>query len=230
MMKQLPERRWAYRIDQQGNQLPGGNTNTLAKGQKEKFKMAKNWKVGEAVVAIQSGSTEDKLDIGRRFPLFAILAAQTNEAGVTLLNCVPEYVTARKIESVLKGELQEGSEDGGGNEDEDEKPATKKQAKAPAKSNDDELEGKSPKELFAIAQELGVEVEPKKTADYYIKAIKKHQEAEAKKAAAAKNKGGSKKAAEEEEDWGDDEEETKPAKGKGSAKKASEEEDDDWDL
>ena len=69
--------------------------------------MAKNWKVGEAVKAIKAGNKEDILDIGRRFPLFANLAAQTNEAGVALLDCVPEYVSARKIESVLKGDVQE---------------------------------------------------------------------------------------------------------------------------
>ena len=47
--------------------------------------MAKNWKVGEAVRAIKSGNKEDILDIGRRFPLFANLAAQVNEAGVSML-------------------------------------------------------------------------------------------------------------------------------------------------
>lgn len=188
--------------------------------------MAKNWKVGEAVKAVQIGNVEDVLDIGRRFPLFARLAAQTNEAGVALLDCVPDYVTARKLESVLKGEAQsdENGEDG---EDQaapaaEPAPASKKkdEPKAAA-SNEDVLAGKSPKELFAIAKEMGVAVEPKQPAEVYIKAIKKAQAeaAKAAKAAAAK----APKA--DEEDWGDEEPAAKPAKG---GKKKDEE--DEWDI
>ena len=191
--------------------------------------MARNWKVGEAVEAIKSGNKEDILDIGRRFPLFANLAAQVNEAGVALLICVPEYCTARKIESVLKGDVQESE---GTEEDAAEEEAPKKAAKkaAPKKAekkeeeDDDSLESKSAKELFEMCKEAGLKVKPKQDKSVYIEAL---QEAE--------------QDSEEEDDWGDEEEEEeapkKPAKKapakKAPAKKAAKEEEDDdedWEV
>ena len=188
--------------------------------------MAKNWKVGEAVRAIQAGNKEDILDIGRRFPLFANLAAQTNEAGATLLDCVPDYCTARKIESVLKGDVQETE---GEDEAAEETPAPKKapakaEKKAPAKAkakakeeveeDEDDLESKSAKELFNMCQEAGLKVKAKQDKAVYIKALK---EAEA---------------ADDEDDWEEEEEPApkKPAK-KAPAKKAKDEDDDDdWEV
>ena len=187
--------------------------------------MAKNWKVGEAVQAIQSGNKEDILDIGRRFPLFANLAAQVNEAGVSLLNCVPDYCTARKIESVQEAE-DEGTE-----EEEVETPAPKKAEKkaAPKKAakkveveedeeDDDSLESKSAKELFEMCKEAGLRVKPKQDKSVYIEALKS--------------------ANEEEDDWDDEEEEEKPKKSEKKAekkapKKAAKKEDaddEDWDI
>ena len=110
--------------------------------------MAKNWKLGEAVRAIQAGNKEDIIDLGRRFPLFSNLAAQVNEAGMAIIDCVPDYCTARKIESVLKGDVQEAAEgEGEGEGAEEEAPAkkapekTEKKApakKAPKKDEDDD--------------------------------------------------------------------------------------------
>ena len=108
--------------------------------------MAKNWKVGEAVRAIKAGNKEDILDIGRRFPLFANLAAQVNEAGVELLDCVPEYCSARKIESVLKGDVQEAADD---DREEEEAPAEKK---GPVKRKQ-KVEG--PRSLKVITYNVG---------------------------------------------------------------------------
>lgn len=189
--------------------------------------MAKNWKVGEAVKAIQSGSKEDIMDIGRRFPLFANLAAQVNEAGVALLDCVPDYCSARKIESVLKGDVQE-TEEAADTDVEEEAPAPKKapakkeapakkaQKKAPAKEADDEedeLAGKSAKELFEMCKEKGLKVKPKQDKSVYIDALKKAEAAD-----------------EEEDDWGDEEE--APAPKKKAPKKAAkeEDEDEDWEV
>ena len=148
--------------------------------QKEDKKMAKNWKVGEALRAIQSGNKEDIMDIGRRFPLFANLAAQTNEAGASIIDCVPEYVSARKIESVLKGDVQEAET----TEDEDveeeapkkaEKPAKAKKEKAAPKKKeveeDDSLESKSAKELYDMCKEAGLKVKPKQDKAVYIEAL-----------------------------------------------------------
>ena len=192
--------------------------------------MAKNWKVGEAVRAIQAGNKEDIMDIGRRFPLFANLAAQVNEAGVAMLDCVPEYCTARKIESVLKGDVQE-SGDGEDEAAEDEAPAkkpTKEEKKAPAKKaaakkeeSGDDLESKSAKELFDMCKEAGLKVKPKQDKSVYIEALKAANED-----------------ADDDDDWGDEEEEEAPAKkapakkapAKKAAAKKEEDDDDDWEV
>lgn len=202
--------------------------------------MAKNWKFGEAVRAIQAGNKEDIIDLGRRFPLFSNLAAQVNEAGMALIDCVPDYCTARKIESVLKGDVQDSGEDEGAEEEaKEEAPAKKAPAKAekkaPAKkaakraadeedNEEDSLESKSAKELFDMCKEAGLKVKPKQDKSVYIEALKAANE----------------DAEDEEEDWGDDEEEEEApkkapakAKAKPAAKKAAkkdEDDDDDWDV
>lgn len=187
--------------------------------------MAKNWKVGEAVRAIKAGNKEDILDIGRRFPLFANLAAQVNEAGVALIDCVPEYCSARKIESVLKGDVQEAADD---DREEEEAPAEKKapakKAAAKAKKEDDSLESKSAKELFDMCKEAGLKVKPKQDKSVYIDALNAANESE------------------DDEDWEEEEEEEVPAKkapakkaaakpvAKKAAKKDEEDDDDDWEV
>ena len=201
--------------------------------QKEDKIMAKNWKLGEAVRAIQAGNKEDIIDLGRRFPLFSNLAAQVNEAGMAIIDCVPDYCTARKIESVLKGDVQEAAEgEGEGAEEEapEKKAPAKAEKKAPAKKaakkaedDDDSLESKSAKELFDMCKEAGLKVKPKQDKSVYIEALKAANE----------------DAEEEEEDWGDEEEEAPkkaPAKGKAkpAAKKApkkdEDDDDDDWEV
>lgn len=184
--------------------------------------MAKNWTVGQAARAIHAGEKEAIFDIGRRFPLFAVLAAQANAPALEIFDAMPEYMTARKVESILKGDVQ-GSEDDGNEDAEPAAPAKtngngKPANKPAAKSNEEVLEGKTPKELFTLAKELGIAVEPKQPAEIYIKAIKKHQAAEAKKAAAAAKSGGK-----DDDEWGDE-----PAAKKDEPKSAKS--DDDWDL
>lgn len=186
--------------------------------------MAKNWKFGEAVRAIQAGNKEDIQDIGRRFPLFLHLASQVNEAGAALIDCVPDYCTARKIESVLKGDIQpEGEAEA--EEVEEEAPkkapakAEKKPAKKAAKKEEPEAEGleaKSAKELYEMCKEAGLKVKPKQDKSVYIEALNA--------------------ANEEEDDWDEEDEEPapkKPAK-KAPAKKApakkEEDDDDDWEV
>lgn len=190
--------------------------------------MAKNWKFGEAVRAINSGDKEAILDIGRRFPLFANLAAQVNEAGMQLIDCVPEYCSARKIESVLKGDVQESEGDDTEEAVEEEAPkapAKKEKAekapakKAPAKAakkEEDGLESKSAKELFDMCKEAGLKVKPKQDKSVYIEALK---------AAEAED--------EADDDWGDEEEEEAPKKAapkKAAKKPAKEEDEDDWEV
>ena len=64
--------------------------------------------------------------------MFLNLASQVNEAGALLIDCVPDYCTARKIESVLKGEVTEKAEVEE-TEEEEETPKKKPAKKAPAK-------------------------------------------------------------------------------------------------
>ena len=191
--------------------------------------MAKNWKVGEAVRAIMSGNKEDILDIGRRYPLFNNLASQTNEAGAKLLDCIPDYVTARKVESVLKGDANTDSNADAEVETEEveEKVETKakgkKSAKASKKDEDDPYEGKSPKELYDLCKDRGLKVKAKQPAEIYEKALRKDD--------LAKAKVESKAEVDEDDDWGEEDdavEEKKPAKK--SKKKEEEDDDDDWDI
>ena len=205
--------------------------------QRGEIKMAKNWKVGEAVLAIKSGSTGDKLDIGRRFPLFAILAGQTNEAGYELLNCVPDHVTARKIESVLKGDVQPTSDDDSEEVEEVQEaaPVEVKKAKTKAKPVEneeedededeevDEYAGKTAKQLYDLCKERGLKVEPKQKAEAYAKVLTKADAAKAKAKPVAKAK-----AAVEEEPW-DDEDEAPKTKAKPAAKAKAKDE-DEWDI
>lgn len=186
--------------------------------------MAKNWKVGEAVRAIMAGNKEDILDIGRRFPLFLNLASQTNEAGAKILDCVPDYVTARKIEAVLKGDAttDEGGEDTGDvGEEKTKKAESKKETAKESKDTGkkDEYTGKSPKELYELCKSRELKVEAKKPAEVYIKALKADDAKKAKVAAAKK----------EDDDWGD-EDVKEEKKGTKKGKKEEKQEDDDWDI
>ena len=72
--------------------------------------MAKNWKVSEALAAIKKGEVEAIVDIGKRFPLF-LMNTQTFEGLYNLLNALPDYVTVRKLEAILRNGVEENEED-----------------------------------------------------------------------------------------------------------------------
>ena len=198
--------------------------------------MATNWTLAQAKKVITEGTDLAAItDIGRRFPLTALAIAKIgdNEGATTIINALPEHITARKIESVLK----DGIADSGVNDDDDddaedaehdEKPA-KKNAKAKAETDDAE-DAEDPITLYKKCKKAGLKVAPKKSVKYYKDALKKAQEAE-------------NEADDDADDWDDaDDEEEKPAKkaGKAAAKKSKaktepepEDEDDDedeWDI
>ena len=200
--------------------------------------MATNWTLAQAKKVITEGTDLAAItDIGRRFPLTALAIAKIgdNEGATTIINALPEHITVRKIESVLK----DGIADSGANDDDDddaedaerdEKPA-KKNAKAKAET-DDTADAEDPITLYKKCKKAGLKVAPKKSAKYYKDALKKAQEAE-------------NEADGDADDWDDtDDEEEKPAKktGKAAAKKSKaktepepepEDEDDDedeWDI
>lgn len=110
--------------------------------------MAKNWKVAEAVNAIRNGDKDAIVDIGRRFPLFAVNAATVNDGAMGLIEAIPEFITVRKMESVLKKGVDdsevESEEDEIDEEEEEVKPKKEKKeekvAKKKAKKAEEEEE------------------------------------------------------------------------------------------
>lgn len=95
--------------------------------------MAKNWSASEAINTLHEGTDTAAIrDIMTRFPNFALLAIKSNEAAAEMFSFMPEWVTARKVDSWIKnaGKSEETDE---ADEDEDEKPAKKANKEAPAK-------------------------------------------------------------------------------------------------
>lgn len=201
--------------------------------------MAKNWTVADMPAVFKSGNKEDMADVGNRFPLVSMLMARLYEAAPVAFEefakGIPDTVTVRKIEAVLKSgadveDADETEEDV--KEEKKEKAADKKESKKSGKGKKEvkgEYDGMTAKELFTLCKEKGIKVEPKKDEKYYIKALEK---------AAAE----AEEDAEEDDDWDDGEDEVKEDKKKkekeskksGSKKKKDEEDDDDededWDI
>lgn len=197
--------------------------------------MAKNWTVAEATEEILNGNKEAVVDIGRRFPLAARAIAVAGEGAKEILSAL-NFITVRKIESVLKDGVEEYSEDDV--EDPTEKPVKKEKTEKPATKkattkkdekpvkktaakkkeesamnepeDDEDYESMSEVELFKICKKKGLKPAPKQKKQYYLDLLNP---------------------ASEEEDW-DEEEDAKPAKKAPAkkSKKAAEDEDDDWDI
>lgn len=111
--------------------------------------MAKNWTAAEAIEAIKNDDRAAIKDIGNRFPLFAHYAACDP---TEIVKALPEYLTARKIEGILKGDLSAEEADADEEIEEvvekkakksDDKPA-KKAKKKPAEDEEDEDEDEEP--------------------------------------------------------------------------------------
>lgn len=69
--------------------------------------MAKNYTFSEAVSIIAKGTDlESVADIGRRYPVLAtkvaVVAAKAGETFVDLMNYMPDYLTANKVNSAIK--------------------------------------------------------------------------------------------------------------------------------
>lgn len=203
--------------------------------------MAVNWTLAQAVKKITEGTDKAAIqDIGRRFPLTAVAIAEmgTNAGALKLIGAIPEYVTARKIEAVLKDgvsdqDTDEEIEDDTTEEEEVKKPV-KKTAKKPVKKADvedseDEDEEDDPVALYKKCKKAGIKVAPKKSAKYYKDQLD---------IAAAANDDA------DDDDWDDEEEDEKPASKKKPAKKATakkpakkaepeddeDEDEDEWDI
>lgn len=213
--------------------------------------MAKNWSMKEATNEILAGNKEAIVDVGRRFPLTANAIAKmgNNEGAITIINALPEHISARKIESVLKDGVQEiEDEDEEATEVEEEKPVKKekpakeekkvKKEKKTSKEDDEDfmndipeevdeelnLEAMSEVELFKLAKKKGLKPAPKQKKQYYIDLLNPTDDSD------------------DSDDWDDEEEEKpakkekkakkedKPAKKEKKAAKKDDDEEDDWDI
>lgn len=107
--------------------------------------MARNWNVADAYEALRNGDKEARMDIGRRFPLFA--TATEDE----IIAAIPDYISVRKVEAALKadaGVSEDDVEEVEAEEAEEVKPAKKAKAKKvvePEEEDDEEEEDEAPK-------------------------------------------------------------------------------------
>lgn len=191
---------------------------------KKRVHTAKNWTAADAVKIIVEGKNFEAIaDIMKRFPIFAYYAMKVNDAGVFLLSAMPEYFTARKVNSFLSGntaaldgddesisdeEIDNDSDD----EDEiEEKPAKKtgKRGRPVKKSepvDDDDDEDEDEEEE---------EIKPKKSKKAAKKSSKRVVEDD------------------DEDDEDDEDEDEKPVKKSSKGKKKSkpvDDDDDDFDF
>lgn len=64
--------------------------------------MAENYTAKQAIRILKEGTDVEAIrNIAGRFPLFALQAVQLNEAGVAIIEAMPDWMTARKINSFL---------------------------------------------------------------------------------------------------------------------------------
>jgi len=195
--------------------------------------MAINWKPGEAVEAIKNGDGAAISDIGKRFPNFTVAAAMalagSPDGFLRILEALPERVTVRVIESVMKGDAtdEDGDSDGG------EEKVKDKPAKEP-KLTKAGLMKKTPKELVTLAKAAEIEIMSTKKfkamdddekKETLVAAILKAQAAASEVDEDEKPAKKDKPKQKEDDGWGDDEEDEKPAKKDKKAK-----DDDDWDI
>ena len=140
--------------------------------------MAKNWSMKDAIAAVQSGNKEDIMDIGRRFPLTlcALSAVGDNVGAKTIIEAIPEYITVRKIEAILKDGVNESSDE----DDEITEPKEMKVEKTVVEEPEDKpkrgrkkkvtdpREEMSEVELFKLCKSNGIKAKPKQDKKYYI--------------------------------------------------------------
>lgn len=99
--------------------------------------MAKNYSIAEAVQVIaENGDNEALMDLGKRYPLLtqkiARVAVKAGEDFVDLMSFFPEYLSANKINSAIKKQL-EAADDADVDDEDDDAEEEKPAKKAPAK-------------------------------------------------------------------------------------------------
>lgn len=123
--------------------------------------MAQNWNVKQALAAINKGDKEAIIDIGRRFPLTSNILARIGEdkAAGELIGALPDHITVRKIESILKDGVQVDDSDNDVEVDEDtevEEKSVKKTGTGTEADNDGDYSKMTGDQLIALLKDAGV--------------------------------------------------------------------------
>lgn len=212
--------------------------------------MAKNYTLKEAVEVIAKGKDlEAIMDLGRRYPLLLAkvskITALAKDEFIDIMNYMPEYITANKINNAIKSTLEpkvEAEEADEENESkverepkteepkEHKKRGRKPKQKVEAVPTEESAEAENYEEmkapdLFKLCKSRGIKAMPKKPARFYIDLLEKDDKSKAVE-----------EETESDDDW-DTEEETEKEEQKKVAKKADkrkETEDDgdeeSWDI
>lgn len=188
--------------------------------------MAKNWMAYEAAEALYGNNTEEIVEVGSRYPLFARTVSMTNSNYVLdLLKAIPK-VTARVIETGLKdidnGDDVEANTEAIKVEEQDDAPVKETETKSTRKlkskqtvdedeENDDEenddYESMTSKALYKLCCDRGISSQCKKRDKASLIAVLKA------------NEGARAGDSDDENDWDEDddeEKETDPYAGKSA--------------
>lgn len=117
--------------------------------------MAKNYTLKEAANIIAENKKKDEIiDIGRRFPLLATslaaVIAKAEDKFLDFINYMPDHITANKINSAMKADVEETEAED--DSDEAEVPAKEeKPAKKPAKKAENKTETDADSDYSAIS-------------------------------------------------------------------------------
>lgn len=131
--------------------------------------MAKNYSISEAVAIIVEGQDLEAIqDLGRRYPLLvakvAVVGALAGEKFVELMSFMPEHVSANKVNTAIKSDIQETDTD----EDEATEEKTPKAGKAKVKETDDaeqDYNSMNGDTLIKLCKERGISTKGLKKAD-----------------------------------------------------------------
>lgn len=118
--------------------------------------MAKNYTFNEAVKIIAKGTDLEAItDIGRRYPVLAhkiaVVTAKAGEEFVDLMGYMPDYLTANKVNTVIKAGITESGSDDEDAEDTEAEAATEDATDGGAEWN----ENMSAKQLWDILGKAG---------------------------------------------------------------------------
>lgn len=83
---------------------------------RREIKMAKNYSLKEAVAIIATGKDLEAIaDISRRYPILAhkiaVVATKAGEEFVDLMNYMPDYLSANKVNKAIKDDITESDSD-----------------------------------------------------------------------------------------------------------------------